>query len=64
VVIEKTSLHKYKSRDVLMAAKNSYGEEMVGNQGLLPDHDMASHVSPEKRYALLNKANETQKVLP
>jgi len=47
-----------------MATKNSYGEEMVGNQGLLPDHDMASHVSPEKRYALLNKANETQKVLP
>jgi hypothetical protein len=55
MVIEKTSLHEFEIREGLMSATSSYGEEMVGNQGPLPDHDMAAHFSTETRCALLNK---------
>lgn len=63
-LLRKPSLHEYENCDVLLSVKTSYGEEMVGNERLLLNHDIASHVSPKTRYALLTKSNETTKVLP
>jgi hypothetical protein len=44
IYVWKASLREFKSWDVFMPATSSHGEEMVGNQGILPAHEMAYHV--------------------